>query len=126
MKKQLIELRVNGRTHELAIEPSKLRAPVARAVGENRVMLTGDRQLADPFEDCRPVEPWDDFDDFLPRAEAGLFGDSETDSRRVENDVANSRDNQRQDRAEFVRTARKNMSNITDPTNGTRMARSAM
>ena len=43
MKKQLIELRVNGRTHELAIEPSKLLLDVLR----QDLDLTGSKRACD-------------------------------------------------------------------------------
>ena len=43
MKKQLIELRVNGRTHELAIEPNKLLLDVLRQDLE----LTGSKRACD-------------------------------------------------------------------------------
>jgi aerobic-type carbon monoxide dehydrogenase small subunit (CoxS/CutS family) len=43
MKKQLIELRVNGRTHELAIEPSKLLLDVLR----QDLDLTGSKRGCD-------------------------------------------------------------------------------
>jgi aerobic-type carbon monoxide dehydrogenase small subunit (CoxS/CutS family) len=43
MKKELIELRVNGRTHELAIEPSKLLLDVLR----QDLDLTGSKRACD-------------------------------------------------------------------------------
>jgi aerobic carbon-monoxide dehydrogenase small subunit len=43
MKKQLIELRINGRTHELAIEPNKLLLDVLR----NDLDLTGSKRACD-------------------------------------------------------------------------------
>jgi len=43
MKKQLIELRVNGRTHELAVEPSKLLLDVLR----QDLDLTGSKRACD-------------------------------------------------------------------------------
>ena len=43
MKKQLVELRVNGRTHELAIEPSKLLLDVLR----QDLDLTGSKRACD-------------------------------------------------------------------------------
>ncbi len=43
MKKQLIELRVNGRTHELAIEPNKLLLDVLR----QDLDLTGSKRACD-------------------------------------------------------------------------------
>jgi len=43
MKKQLIELRINGRTHELAIEPSKLLLDVLR----QDLDLTGSKRACD-------------------------------------------------------------------------------
>ncbi len=43
MKKQLIELRVNGRTHELAIEPNKLLLDVLR----HDLDLTGSKRACD-------------------------------------------------------------------------------
>ncbi len=43
MKKQLIELRVNGRTHELALEPSKLLLDVLR----QDLDLTGSKRACD-------------------------------------------------------------------------------
>ena len=43
MKKELIELRVNGRTHELAIEPSKLLLDTLRQDLE----LTGSKRGCD-------------------------------------------------------------------------------
>src|ERR1041385_9356050 len=43
MKKQLIELRVNGRTHELAIEPSALLLDVLR----QQLQLTGSKRGCD-------------------------------------------------------------------------------
>ncbi len=43
MKKQLIELRVNGRTHELAIEPSRLLLDVLR----QDLDLTGSKRACD-------------------------------------------------------------------------------
>jgi aerobic-type carbon monoxide dehydrogenase small subunit (CoxS/CutS family) len=43
MKKQLIELRVNGRTHELAIEPNKLLLDVLR----QELDLTGSKRACD-------------------------------------------------------------------------------
>src|SRR5947209_13701307 len=43
MKKELIELRVNGRTHELAIEPSKLLLDVLR----EDLRLTGSKRGCD-------------------------------------------------------------------------------
>ncbi len=43
MKKELIELRVNGRTHELAIEPSKLLLDVLR----EDLNLTGSKRACD-------------------------------------------------------------------------------
>jgi aerobic-type carbon monoxide dehydrogenase small subunit (CoxS/CutS family) len=43
MKKQLIELRINGRTHELAVEPNKLLLDVLR----NDLDLTGSKRACD-------------------------------------------------------------------------------
>ncbi len=43
MKKQLIELRVNGRTHELAIEPNRLLLEVLR----HELGLTGSKRACD-------------------------------------------------------------------------------
>jgi aerobic-type carbon monoxide dehydrogenase small subunit (CoxS/CutS family) len=43
MKKQLVELRINGRTHELAIEPSKLLLDVLR----HDLDLTGSKRACD-------------------------------------------------------------------------------
>ncbi len=43
MKKELIELRVNGRTHELAIEPSELLLDVLR----QNLQLTGSKRGCD-------------------------------------------------------------------------------
>lgn len=43
MKKQLLELRINGRTHELAIEPSKLLLDVLR----QDLDLTGSKRACD-------------------------------------------------------------------------------
>jgi len=43
MKKELIELRVNGRTHELAVEPSKLLLDVLR----QDLSLTGSKRACD-------------------------------------------------------------------------------
>src|SRR5208282_2709900 len=43
MKKQLIELRVNGRTHELAVEPNKLLLDVLR----QDLDLTGSKRACD-------------------------------------------------------------------------------
>ena len=43
MKKELIELRINGRTHELAIEPNKLLLDVLR----QDLVLTGSKRACD-------------------------------------------------------------------------------
>jgi len=54
MKKELIELRVNGRPHELAIEPSALLLDVLR----QELQLTGSKRSCDDSSAARALYLW--------------------------------------------------------------------